>query len=71
MTTLTIRLPEALKTDLDEISREENKAISDIVRDSIRRYVAIQRFHRLRNMVLPFAEANGILSDEDVFKIIS
>jgi len=69
--TLTIRVPDELKRELEEIGRAENKPISDIVRDSIRRYVAIQRFHRLRNIVLPFAEANGILSDEDVFKIIS
>ncbi len=34
MTTLTVRLPEALKAALDEISRDENRAISDIVCES-------------------------------------
>jgi len=71
MTTLTIRLPETLKTDLDEISREENKAVSDIVRESLRKYVAIEKFRSIRRKILPFAEAQGLLTDEDVFKALS
>ena len=69
--TLTIRIPKELKKELEEISKIEQKPVSDLVRDSVRRYIAIQRFRRLRNMVLPFAEAQGILTDEDVYKIIS
>jgi predicted transcriptional regulator len=71
MTTLTIRLPEALKAQLDEISREENKAVSDIVRESLRRYVAIERFRSVRKKVLPFAEAQGLLEDDDVFNSLA
>ena len=71
MTTLTIRLPEALKVALEEISREENRAVSDIVRDSLRRYVAVERFRSIRRKILPFAEAQGLLTDEDVFKALS
>lgn len=69
--TITIRIPDDLKEGLNELSRNENKAVSDIVRDSIKRYLAIYRFRRLRDMTLPFAEAQGILSDEDIFKMIS
>lgn len=71
MTTLTIRLPDELRTALDEISRDENKAVSDIVRESLRRYVAVERFRALRKKVLPFAEAQGLLTDDDVFKALS
>ncbi len=71
MTTMTIRLPEALKVALEEISREENRAVSDIVRDSLRRYVAVERFRSIRRKILPFAEAQGLLTDEDVFKALS
>ena len=67
MTTLTIRLPETLKTDLDEISREEKRGVSDIVRESLRRYIAIERFRSVRRKILPFAEAQGLLTDEDIF----
>ncbi len=69
--TITIRIPDELKKELEEISKIEQKPVSDLVRDSLRRYVAIQRFRQLRNVVLPFAEAQGILTDEDVFKLIS
>ena len=45
--------------------------VSDLVRESIRRYVAIERFRALRKRTLPFAEAQGLLTDEDVFRAIS
>jgi len=71
MNTLTIRLPEELKDDLQKLSEEQSKPVSDIVRESIRRYVAVEKFRSLRRKVLPFAEAQGFLTDEDVFKAIS
>ena len=69
--TLTIRLPDDLREGIQELSRSENKPVSDIVRDSLKRYLSIHRFRQLRNMTLPFAEAQGILSDEDIFSKIS
>jgi len=69
--TLTIRIPDDLREGLQELSKSENKPVSDIVRESLKRYLSIYRFRKLKNMVLPFAEAQGILSDEDVFNIIS
>ena len=71
MNTLTIRLPDDLRSELDRISRDENKAVSDIVRESLRRYVAVERFRAVRRKVLPFAEAQGLLTDDDVFKALS
>jgi len=69
--TLTFRIPEELRKELREISRAEGKTISDLVRESLKRYIALYRFRKLRNMVLPFAEAQGILTDEDVYKEVS
>jgi predicted transcriptional regulator len=69
--TLTIRLPDDLRHELAEISQTENKPMSDLVRESLKKYVSIYKFHQLRNKVLPFAEAQGILTDEDIFKLIS
>lgn len=69
--TLTIRIPEEMRKELQELSKVEDKPVSDLVRDSLKKYIAIRRFRKLRNMVLPFAEAQGILTDEDVFKAIS
>ncbi|MEJ2745860.1 MAG: CopG family transcriptional regulator [bacterium] len=71
MNTITIRLPKHLRSDLEKISREQHKPVSDVVRESIRRYIAIEKFRLLRKKVLPFAEAQGFITDEDVFKAIS
>ena len=68
---ITIRIPEEIKKELREISKIEQKPVSDLVRESLRKFIAIHRFRKLRNMTLPFAEAQGILTDEDVFKEIS
>ena len=71
MNTLTIRIPDKMRADLKRISRQQNKPVSDVVRDSVRRYVATEKFRALRKTVLPFAEAQGFVTDEDVFKAIS
>ncbi len=69
-TTLTIRLPFQIKKELSRLSREEKTPISDIVRESLARYVATRRFRKLKNMVMPFAEAQGLLTDDDIFKAL-
>jgi predicted transcriptional regulator len=71
MNTLTIRIPDELRADLQEISTRQSVPVSDLVRESIRRYVAIERFRALRKRTLPFAEAQGLLTDDDVFRAIS
>lgn len=71
MDTLTIRLPEELKADLKKISESEDKPVSDIVRESLRRYIAVTKFRALRRRVLPFAEAQGLMTDEDIFEALS
>jgi predicted transcriptional regulator len=71
MATLTIRLPAHLRRELEKLSKQRQRAAGDIVRESLRRYLAVERFRELRGKALPFAEAQGILTDEDVFKSIS
>lgn len=68
---LTIRIPENLRKELLKISELESIPISEIVRNSVQRYISIYNFRRLRNKVLPFAESQGLLTDEDVFRLIS
>ena len=71
MKSLTIRIPEDIDADLRQISADEDNPISDIVRESIRRYIAVVKFRALRRRVLPFAEAQGLITDEDVFEALS
>lgn len=67
---ITIRIPQEMRKELDEFSKSVEKPISEIVRESLKKSLTIYRFRKLRNMVLPFAEAQGILTDEDVFEMI-
>lgn len=69
--TITIRLPEKLQKELNIVVKAERSSKSEIIRDAITSYLATKRFRQLRKKVLPFAEAQGLLADDDVFKAIS
>ena len=68
---MSIRIPEDLRKELQDISRNESRPVSELVRESLKKYIAVYRFRKLRETVLPFAESQGILTDEDVFKLVS
>lgn len=69
--TVAISLPTELTARLDLVAEEEGTSRSEVVRDAIRRYLALREFQKVRESVMPFAEAAGILTDEDVFRQIS
>lgn len=71
MSTLTIRIPKELREALEAFCEKQGLPYSDVVRDSLKRYLAVEQFRTLRRKTLPFAEAQGILTDEDVFRKIS
>jgi predicted transcriptional regulator len=71
MTTLTIRLDPKLDKALDRIAKRTGRTKSEIARDALRRQVAVARFRELRSRILPFAEAQGLVADEDVFRAVS
>ena len=68
---VTIRLELALEKLLDTVCKESGRNRSDIVRDALKRQLPILRLEQLRRQIMPFAEARGYLTDEDVFKAIS
>ena len=68
---ITIRLDPKLQRDLDRLSRQLGRSRSDLVRDAVRRQLALLRFEQARRTLLPLAEAQGVLTDEDVFARVS
>jgi len=64
---VTIRLDESLEELLDQVCRETGRSRSEVVRDALRRQLTVQLFDEARRKVIPFAEAQGILTDEDIF----
>jgi predicted transcriptional regulator len=68
---LTIRLDKELEELLAKASRKTGKNRSEIVREALRRQVRLEAFEDLRRRIMPFAEARGYLTDEDIFAKIS
>ena len=68
---LTIRLDDDLDNLLEKVCARSGRNRSDVVRDALRRQLAVTAFDQLRLLTMPFAEAKGFLTDEDVFGAIS
>ena len=71
MTTLTIRLDDELNKLLTEIAQRQHRSKSELVRDMLRRQLALAAFQEARRQLLPLGERAGYLTDEDVFRDIS
>lgn len=69
--TLTIRLDPELDRQLDRLAERSGRSRSEIARDALRRQLAVLQLDEARKQILPFAEARGFLTDEDVFREIS
>ena len=68
---LTIRLDKNLDNLLTNASKRSGKNRSEIVREAIRRQLRLEQFEEIRKRIMPFAEARGLLTDEDIFTRIS
>lgn len=68
---LTIRLDPDLERRLARIARRTGRSRSEVVRDAVRRQLALAEFADLRRRIMPLAEAQGYLTDEDVFRDVS
>ena len=71
MTTLTIRLDPKLDKSLERLAKITGRTKSEIAREALRRQVSVARFRPLRKKTLPFAEAQGLVTDEDIFRALS
>ena len=70
-TSVTIRLDAKLQRELARMSRQLGRSRSELIRDALRRQLALVKFEQIRRGLLPLAEAKGIVTDEDVFAIVS
>lgn len=68
---LTIRLDADLEALLARVCEETGKTRSEVVREALRRQLALELFEDARRRIIPFAEEQGILTDEDVYRIVS
>lgn len=70
-TTLSIRIDDALERELSLAAKMAHRPKGDIVRDTLRCQLALDKLRAVRIEIMPLAEQAGFLTDEDVFKAIS
>ena len=56
---------------LCQASKRSGKTRSEIARDALRRQLRLEQLDDFRKRIMPFAEACGYLTDEDIFSEIS
>lgn len=69
--TVTVRLDKDFERMLARIVRLSGRTQSEVIRDALRRQLTLDLFDQMRRRVAPLAEARGLLTDEDVFRIVS
>lgn len=69
--TLTLRLDPDLDALLEKLVEQTGRSRSELAREALRRQLTLVEFEQQRRRVLPFAEARGYLTDEDIFRAIS
>lgn len=68
---VTIRLDPALGRQLAREAKRSGRSRSELVRDALRRQLALAQVEDLRRRIMPLAEARGYLTDEDIFRDLS
>ena len=69
--TLTISLPKKLRRGLEKMAKAEGVTSSEYVRRAVKADIFRRALRAARREVVPQVRAQGIYTDEDVFKIVS
>lgn len=70
-TVVSISLSKDLANELQKTAKAEGKTKSGILKEALRSYLWESKFLALRKKMSRKAELKGILTDEDLFKVIS
>lgn len=68
---ISVSLPEELKAELDGLAQAEGLSRSDLIREAVREYLFTHRLNTLRRELAVYAEAQGVYTDDDVFRVVS
>lgn len=70
MATITLRVPDELDQELQRRSAAQGISKSDLAREALRRYLFVTDFRALRSELVARAQALGVNTDEDVFRVL-
>jgi metal-responsive CopG/Arc/MetJ family transcriptional regulator len=68
---ISVSLPDDVVADVDAISTADGVSRDELIRSAIEGYVADRKFYELRGRVVPHAQREGFVTDEDVFRQVS
>ncbi len=68
MATLTLRIPDELDRELDRQSAAAQQSKGELACAALQRYLRVGKLHSVREQAVPEATAQGIRSDDDVFR---
>ena len=68
---VSVSLPKGMASELKKAAKEGRRSKSGIIKEALREYLWETRFVKLKKRMRDKAEVKGILTDEDVFKVIS
>ncbi len=63
---INVRVPGTIQKELQELSRSEHVPISELVRDSLREFLAVRKFRSLSKNIRAHARKAGFVTDEDI-----
>ncbi|MCI0333669.1 MAG: hypothetical protein L0228_10660 [Planctomycetes bacterium] len=71
MNIFPLPIPDELELQLQALADQKQRPFKDLAIEAIRQYVAIEQLRGIRRRLVPYARAQGFLTDEDVFREIS
>ena len=70
-TTLTVSLPKKMRREIGQSARALHLTESEFVRRALQDRLWEEAFEASRRRLVPLARAQGLYTDEDVFKLVS
>lgn len=68
---ISVSLPKPVNVQLARIVSEEGVSRSEVIRQALQEYLWRRELRSLRARAIPRAQAQGVHTDEDVFKAVS
>ena len=68
---LSVSLPEKTSAELERFAKSTGRSKSDIVKESINRYLWEAQFRKMQRRLSGKAKKLGIVTEEDVFRTVS
>jgi len=70
-TILSSRIDKDHEELFEQAAKRTGRPKSELVREALRRQLSIESFQQLRKKLIHYGEAQGWLTDEDVFREVS